>query len=308
LAGGVVGKSMAARIGKSPVSTPFDQAWSLLKAVDYGLLASLASDSDRDRYSRILREAMRDITNRPTYPTARTPSVFRSMSKDEPELKIGDKYPKRYFSPQRITAQQYSEAWRDPAKPRRIGRFEMPVSFNDDSVLNLGRRAFDHGGPLNDIESPVVQRLAEGSNISPASAMERAQQLESAYTSSPGHMRMNNLNELLANAGVDYVLHPERSSRISRPPVWQRFNEKLDSAARQVPELNKLNQAIMAQMGDTPYLSAWHVGDEESAPVFMGDEPEYDEATQRMMFGDRNTVSRNIDNRLFDWQDKVAVT
>jgi len=31
LTGGVVGKSMAARIGTSPVSTPFDQAWALLK-------------------------------------------------------------------------------------------------------------------------------------------------------------------------------------------------------------------------------------------------------------------------------------
>ena len=34
LAGGVVGKSMAARIGTSPVSTPFDQAWVLLKNED----------------------------------------------------------------------------------------------------------------------------------------------------------------------------------------------------------------------------------------------------------------------------------
>jgi hypothetical protein len=32
LAGGVVGKSMAARIGTSPASTPFDQAWGLLKS------------------------------------------------------------------------------------------------------------------------------------------------------------------------------------------------------------------------------------------------------------------------------------
>ena len=290
-------------------SSAFDQAWDLMKAVDYDLLANLASmfgseESDKRRYSRILREAMEDITNRSTYPTAKTPSVFRSMSEREPELSIGDRYPKRYFSPQRITAQQYSERWRDPKESSQIGRFEMPVPFDDDSVLDLGMRAFHPRSPLYDIESPVIQRLAEGSNISPAKAMETAEAIEGVYSTSPGLVNeMPALNRLFANAGVDYVLHPERASRLARPPVWLRVADKMGSSAREVPELDRLYQEIISQMGRTPYLSSWHVGDEESAPVFMGSEPEYDEDTQYMMFGDTDSVGDNITNLLFDWQD-----
>ena len=44
LAGGVVGKSMAARIGTSPVSTPFNQAWALLKA-PYNIVQNIDSMS-----------------------------------------------------------------------------------------------------------------------------------------------------------------------------------------------------------------------------------------------------------------------
>ena len=43
LAGGIVGKSMAARIGKSSVSTPFDQAWTVLKAVEFDTQAKRGS-------------------------------------------------------------------------------------------------------------------------------------------------------------------------------------------------------------------------------------------------------------------------
>tara|TARA_R110002051_G_scaffold37318_1_gene80267 strand:+ start:1303 stop:2163 length:861 start_codon:yes stop_codon:yes gene_type:complete len=281
---------------------PFDQAWDLLKAIDYGLLAEMANDGDREKVSRILRDSMSDTTNRPFYPTAKTPDVFRSMSDKELPLQVGDRHPKKYFTPQKITAQQYSHAWKDPARPRKIGRFEMPVSFDDDSVLNLGMKPFRSGGTLDNPKSPVIERLAEGSNISREKAQKIAEQLETAYSFSPGAMNMDELNNLMSNAGVDYVMHDEDSSRIRNPPVWQRFTEKLDSAAKTVPELNQLNQNISNQMGSTPYLSSWHVGDKESAPTFMGYE-EKDSDAQNILFG-RNNIGRKIDERLFDFQDR----
>lgn len=67
MAGGVVHNSMAARIGKSSVSTPFDQAWSLLKAVEFDPQGRRGSRPFK-AYRAIPRKFLDEVLSEGLYP------------------------------------------------------------------------------------------------------------------------------------------------------------------------------------------------------------------------------------------------
>lgn len=263
----------------------FQQAWSLMKDIDYDVATKVFTGRDNfvpsynmSDYKQMLMDVMEDSTNLPKDPIARTPKLFRSMNENELDnIKIGDRHPKRYFSPQKITAQQYSQFFnrKDRNRKRKIGEFEMPVPLDHESVFRFFDddtfRAFPEEEGVSDEQK---ERLAEGSNISIEEALERLGYADTAYMSSPsfqlGTERQNKFNEMMRNAGYDYVRHNEVASSILNPPVFSRFTEKMPRRDHHLTneKLRDLNRNIQQRFGKNyPYKSVWHVGDEESAPV-----------------------------------------
>ena len=260
---------------------PFDRAWDLLKDIDYDVLADVATgrdNFDRERYpdaKQMLMEVMEDPTNLPQDPIARTPKLFRSMGEDEvSSMRIGDRSPMRYFSPQRVVAQQYSERWRDPESTRSVGEFEMPVPLDHDSVFRFygpdTYRAFPERQGITDEQR---ERLAEGSGISNEEMEDRLLYARDAYHSSPafsrGSKEQRRFNEMMRNAGYDYVRHNEVASSEANPPVFNRITRKVPSDGLGIdPKVAQLNRDIQERFGyKYPYKTVWHIGDEESAPV-----------------------------------------
>jgi len=103
--------------------------------------------------------------------------------------------------------------------------------------------------------------------------LERLGYANTAYISSPsfqlGTERQNKFNEMMRNAGYDYVRHNEVASSIMNAPVFSYFTEKMPRRHHLTNEkLHDLNRNIQQRFGKNyPYKSVWHVGDEESAPV-----------------------------------------
>ncbi len=264
--------------------TAFAEAWLITKSVrrggvpdiDYRLLAEIVGN--RDKYeqpqygeqaiARILEDIMRDETTQQAYPTAKTPNVYRSMPQDEAmSMRIGDQHANRYFSPQRLVPHYYSHYW---GGPRRIGQFEMPVPFQDDSVLDISGNWHNDHKTLMDPNSPEIERIAEGSRISPEEAIEAMKYWHSAYMGAPnpGPQR-DAFNDAMRNAGYDYMLHNEYASQDLNPPIWDKFRSKAGHGIHS--DLDSLSEDIDQVVGGRmPFRSAWHVGDKESAPVFTG--------------------------------------
>jgi len=272
--------------------TTFDKAWGVVKAIDYDVLADVVTGRDnleRDYpdAKQILMDVMEDPSNAPQDPTAETPRLFRSMGEYESKaLGLGDRHPKRYFSPQRLVAQQYSNAWggnRRPSiyppnfVPHRVGEFEMPVPLDHESVLSFHPGEYRGWGATEDwISDEEKERLAEGSGISVDDALRRLEYALGAYETSPssgrGTREQDEFNEMLQNAGYDYIRHNELASQELKPPIFTRIGWKTPIDRHDVhPDVSNLAREIKSKFGyKYPYKSVWHVGDEESAPVFLG--------------------------------------
>ena len=262
--------------------TAFDQAWSLMKDIDYDVLTDVAlgrkgdySHINWDSAKEMLMRVMRDPSNLPFDSDASKPRLFRSMPQSEHGiLSIGDRNPQRYFTPQRLAAQQYSEYWRDRTKPRRVGEFEMPVPLNDKSVLTFHPGEYRGWGATEDwITDEEKERLAQGSGLSVEDALDRLQLAHGAYISSPGMVdtdKRAKFNEMLQNAGYDYIRHNELSSQELNPPIFTRIGWKTPRSGAD-PAVIDLADEITSKFGyKYPYKSVWHVGEEESAPKLMG--------------------------------------
>ena len=297
----------------------FDSAWEIVKAdyrlgqmpiinhhtnpINFRLLGNLARNRGnmdklhhREITADMAEQMMRDILLDQTtvanlgenLTDAKTPRLFRSMPEDEFRgLEAGSPHPKRYFSPQRLVPLYYSDFWN--SEPRDIGHFEMPVPFDDDSVLDLGgddefrgRGVIGHesDGKMvdGDSDSPVVQRLAEGSGVTPEEARRIASYWEMAYHGSPafgiGSKAQQEFNDLMRNAGYDYILHNEMASQELSPPIWEKFRAKasgLRGGEKYEPLENLRSNLADLLGGPQKYKSAWHIGDEDSAPIFTGD-------------------------------------
>jgi len=277
------------------VSGAFSMAWGVVKAIDYDVLADVVlgqrdsrtgkSSFERDYpdAKQILMDVMEDPSNAPPFSrdsTAETPRLFRSMGQIESDtIGLGDRHPKRYFSPQKITAQQYSNLWRHNTKPRRVGEFEMPVPLDHESVLSFHPgeyRGWSKYPATEDwISDEEKERLAEGSGISVEDALDRLALAEGAYYSSPGHVDKDKrriFNEMLQNAGYDYIRHNELASQELKPPIFTRIGWRTPIDRHDVhPDVSNLAREIKSKFGyKYPYKSVWHTGNEESAPVFLG--------------------------------------
>ena len=295
--------------------TAFDQAFSLLKEdkwfgtdLDYHFLADIVGNrrNYEQPHNRIpaiaqaLKDIMTDETTMHDYPSAKTPRVFRSMPKNEwDSLSEGDLHPNHYFSPQRIVPHYYSHLWGDDNfGPRRIGEFEMPVPFDHDSVLDISGDWHNDLDRLRDPNSPEIQRIAEGSRISPEKAMDIMDYWHGAYSFMPTEVGNNRdrFNEALRNAGYDYFLHNEYASQDIRQPIWNQFRRK---AAHDIhPDFDELSRQISnVTPNQMPYRSSWHVGEADSAPVLNQLEPQLfrrpdfraytDRELQELLFGGR---------------------
>jgi len=297
--------------------TAFDQAFSLLKEdnwfgtdLDYHFLADIVGNrrNYEQPHNRIpaiaqaLKDIMTDETTMHDYPSAKTPRVFRSMEQSEADLlSEGDPHPNHYFSPQRIVPHYYSHYWGggEDFKPRRIGEFEMPVPFDHDSVLNIAGDWENNYQTLKDPNSPEIQRIAEGSRISPEEAIDIADYWQGAYSFMPVSRggKRDAFNEALRNAGYDYFLHNEYASQEHSQPIWNQFRRK---AAHDIhPDFNELSRQIRNVAGKRhiPFRSSWHVGEADSAPVFNQLEPQFfsrpdfrgyrDTDLQELLFGGR---------------------
>ena len=261
--------------------TVFDQAWGVMKDIDYDVLTDVAlgrkgdySHIDRDSAKEMLMRVMSDPSNLPLDSDASKPRLFRSMPQSEHSiLSVGDRNPQRYFTPQRLAAQQYSEYWRDRTQPRRVGEFEMPVPLNDKSVLTFHPGEYRGWGATEDwITDEEKERLAQGSGLSVEDALDRLELAHGAYIGSPGLVNADKrakFNEMLQNAGYDYIRHNELSSQELNPPIFTRIGWKTPRSGAD-PAVIDLADEITSKFGyKYPYKSVWHVGDEESAPKLL---------------------------------------
>jgi len=290
----------------------FDQAWDFVKQdpwfgtdLDYHLLARIVGN--RDNYTQpwegrnktlaiaqALKDIMTDETTLHELPSAKTPRLFRSMGHDEAySLSENEPYPNRFFSPQRIVPHYYSHYW---GGPRRIGEFEMPVPFNHDSVLNISGDWHNDYEMLKNPNSPEIQRIAEGSRISPEEAMDIMDYWHGAYYSMPTDRdgKRRSFNEAMQNAGYDYMVFNEYASQDLNHPIWNKFRRKASHDIH--PDFNELSRQIRnVTPNNIPFRSAWHVGGNDSAPIFTELEPQYfrrpnfggysDAELQELLFG-----------------------
>lgn len=277
----------------------FDTAWSLLKSIDYELLADIllnrenygeANTFNREDAARILQQAIEDPTNQRQLTTAQTPRLFRSIDPKREHFPFeGVPHPLRFFSPQRITAQQYSNRWNHQSdEPRPIAMFEMPVSLRDDSVLNVANTKRGDSLMTGELQwgkdaevTPELERIAEANNMTIQEAANVASHWHNAYVSSPafygGDERQEAFTDAMRNAGYDYLLLNEIASQEINPPMWMNIARKVDGGFN-APRLQELSRELTNRFGrfhtpmgsQYPYRSVWHIGQMDSAPRFIG--------------------------------------
>lgn len=296
--------------------TLFDLVWKSLDYSELDLLGRVMNQNQGDSEQRKLMDAilsatigvqLKDPTTNVNLPTAKTPTLFRAGDIS------GD-----FFTPQRTTAKQYSN-WKKRDIPRDIHRFEMPVPFDDPSVLeiptyNSYNRPYyqgtfaDEGQPLTPRHIDSINRVAEANDLTYEDSAKLMDDIwHPAYIGWGGGKDPKPLR----NAGYDYATWNEYASAHSYPPTWSSAlgsidwgakNERFaiqddDERAAVLDLLSELSGKVKRQTGmkdtqspsmwgkhiNVPQWSAWHFGDEESRPTHLG--------------FDSKGLSRNIWNR-----------
>ena len=251
-------------------------------------------------YQDAIMEQLLDPSNQYSMTDAQTPTLYRAESVND-----DDKYPiaandfrhGRYFSPQRLTAEQYA-AYQEQNRgvPSDIHEYEMPVPLRDDSVLNVPIQDFGRGieGKKQADDSPDVNRVAAMNDMTIPEAQKALQAWHSVYMGATPQSRENMTERFapLMDAGYDYVTWPEFASAAYYPPTAASAFGSVDWGAGHEAKYNRkeveewwkpARQAMMEQMGipqelkndgamgkhsSFPQWAAYHIGEEDSAPEY----------------------------------------
>mgnify|MGYP003132193728 CR=1 FL=1 len=271
----------------------------------YKALSSLGrifadEEKHRKRYQDAIIEQLLEPTNQYSLTDAKTPTLFRAETFGDDE-----KYPieghefrhGRYFSPQRLTAEQYAMYQeKNRGLPSAIHEYEMPVSFSDDTVLNVP--SYNHGRGMDtkrfDAESPEVNRVATMNDMTIPESQKALQAWHSVYMGATPQSREDMVERLgpLMDAGYDYITWPEFASAAIYPPVASSAFGSIDWGAGHEAKGNRkpveewwspAREAIMQELGipkdwpgsgamgkhtSFPQWAAYHIGEEDSAPEY----------------------------------------
>ena len=293
----------------------FDQAWDIVKISDpvdsrsfmeeHGHLPGMDKLShtvgweghdDMDRLQEIILEQMLHPSNQFNLTTAKTPTLYRADRQSAEDADAEDFRHGRFFSPQLLTAEQYS-GYQHPNNPSSVFEYEMPVPFDHDSVLRVpvsqtGLAIASY--PFKEDDSEVA-RLADANDMSLEDAVRAINSWRDTYLgnvarTSQGHRLKN---EAIRNAGYNYIIYPEVASQVFRPPTagsafgaidWGAAFEgsKMPMGSEAIDEWwEPTRNVIMQEMGipnrgdnamgkhyGFPQWAAYHIGDEDSAPEY----------------------------------------
>ena len=313
------------------MKTLFNTAWDLVKAfepVDAKYYAEEYKDlpgfsrlgeiwnGDED-WAKTLQEAIIEQTFHPSniwgLTDAKTPTLYRAQrplgnTDDARSDMPADRFRSgRFFSPQRLTAQQYSGFQmrgrnqlmdENPLfasllqQPSHFYEYEMPVSLDDDSVAVVpfeDRMSFRNQGVF-DPEGKEVERIAEANNMSMEDAARAVKTWRGVYggitpRTNKGH---NERMEAFRNAGYDYLVWPEAASAQYYPPTagsafgavdWRQNHESRgETDDWWKPTRNLLMDELEIPMRDNfgamgkhhgfPQYGIYHIGDEDTAPEY----------------------------------------
>ena len=249
---------------------------------------------------------------------AKTPTLYRAQRTTHPwwekhrsdpwgEKRANQFRHGRFFSPQVLTAEQYSQ-YQDRDNPSPVYEFEMPVPIDHESVLRtpfsvrgLGRT----GGLRFSEDDEEVMRVADANDMTLEEAINAIERWHSVYGGFLPDTQREFLQttEPMRNAGYDYLFWPETASQNTFPPSaasafgaidfgarneagwsWDRAeNSDFSDWKQQIddwwgPSRNILmdqmeipqrghNEALGRHVG-FPQWGLWHIGDKDSAPEF----------------------------------------
>jgi len=217
--------------------TPFDQAFALLKYNEndntdflahlkakelFGMqrLGDIFADNDnpnlQEHYKNIIIEQLLDPTNQYSLTDAETPTVFRSIPTQQYQREKPHGFsPGRFFSPQRLTAEQYAAYQKMNRRGvSEVHQYEMPVGFDDKSVLQVptNKHGLNIVGGEFSIDSPEVKRIADENNMSLEDAKKAIEAWHSVYMGFVPHGTMKDIAGPMQEAGYDYITWPETAS------------------------------------------------------------------------------------------------
>lgn len=260
-------------------------------------------------YTNAILQQLLDPSNQYSLTDAKTPTVYRAEPIGDAE-KYGvapDEFRYgRYFSPQRFTAEQYAQYQSGDSTGFGGGRgdsqvheYEMPVGFDDDSVLNVPTVDFGSGlqGTKFEADSPEVNRVATMNDMTIPEAQKALQEWHSVYMGSTPIPTKEGIEERvkpLRDAGYDYIIYPEFASGAYFPPTVSSAFGSIDWGAPHEAKYNRkevdewwkpTRKLMMEQLGiphrfenamgkhrSFPQWASWHIGDEESAPRYVSNQ------------------------------------
>lgn len=262
--------------------TAFDQAWDIVKAIDmdeakelaeryagyYGAFAEELGE-EPDDWVRRLAPIILQQTNDPTNLAPTMPFTGQEVFRAGNEPDIG-----RFFSPQRMTADQYA-GWdqaRHGGTIRPVHSYRLP-EIDPSRILRVptaksgyGISPLVIGGRYDDSNSDALERL-EAAGVSPG-------ELHDIYSGGSGGA---NFAERMQDADYDYAVWPEMASSGLYPP-------KAASIAHAMGLREDLRAKVMQLFGSEglggmnregyprryQFPTQWafmHTGDDESRPI-----------------------------------------
>jgi hypothetical protein len=306
--------------------TTFDTAWDLLKIgvsidpddfmrdlLDNGRiqehkgldrLGAIFADEPayQKKYRDIILEQMLEPSNQYSLTDAKTPTMYRAETisdyNNPPYAHPQDFRDGRFFTPQRLTAEQYAKYQaNNRGEPSQVHQYEMPVGFDDDSVLNVpyDNYGLNIRGGIFDTKSPEIARMAEMNNMSLEEAKKAAGAWNSVYNGfiPRGKEEIRSVTAPIQDAGYDYIAWPETASAAFYPPTvgsafgsidwgapheakysrkdvdkWWDPTRKLMMEQLGIP-FSDSDQQAMGKHSGFPQWGAWHIGDEDSAPTWV---------------------------------------
>jgi hypothetical protein len=238
---------------------------------------------------------------------AKTPTLYRAQRSTNPlwEKNRSDPWGEkranqfrhgRFFSPQLVTAEQYSQyQGRHRDNPSPVYEFEMPVPLDHESVLRVPIRGrglrIDFGSKY---KPETIARFADANDMALEEAEDKLDSWEGVYSGwvPDSQKRFLDAATPFRNAGYDYLLWPEVASQVSFPPTAASAFGAIDWGARHEAEWDRREEVdkwwepsrniLMEQLElprrdahsalgghiGLPQWGLWHIGDEDSAPEF----------------------------------------
>ena len=255
----------------------FDRAWDVVKAIDmdeanelaeryagyYGSFAEQMGE-EPDDWVRRLAPIILQQTNDPTNLAPTMPFTGQEVFRAGNESDIG-----RFFSPQRMTADQYA-GWdnkRFGGNIRPVHSYRLP-EIDPSRVLRIPTSSQSYGvSPVFDLENSDALERLEAAGVSPA-------ELYDIYMGGGGR---GNFAERMQDADYDYAVWPEMTSSGLYPP-------KAASIAHAMGIRDDLRAKVMQLFGSEgvggmnregyprryQFPTQWafmHTGDDESRPI-----------------------------------------